>query len=85
VAEVAEELRQALAHALAGDWKRAHEIVQEHEGDPIADWIHAVAHRMEGDLGNARYWYRRIRRELREDLSFEAELHEIQAALRARP
>ncbi|NJK57938.1 MAG: hypothetical protein HC939_19070 [Pleurocapsa sp. SU_5_0] len=22
-------------------------------------WVHAYLHRVEGDLGNARYWYRR--------------------------
>lgn len=47
----------------------------------MAAWIHAVVHRMEGDLGNARYWYRRCRHELREDVSTEAELREIRAAL----
>jgi hypothetical protein len=37
---------------------------------------------MEGDLGNARYWYRRCRRELREDITTAAELREIETALR---
>lgn len=23
------------------------------------DWVHAYLHRVEGDLGNAGYWYRR--------------------------
>jgi hypothetical protein len=40
---------------------------------------------MEGDLGNARYWYRRCGRALREDVSFERELREIRAALEAEP
>ena len=74
-------LREAVALALAGDWQSAHVIVQEHETDEVASWIHAVCHRMEGDLGNARYWYRRCDRALREDVSTEAELHEIEAAL----
>jgi hypothetical protein len=40
-----------------------------------------VAHRMEGDLDNSRYWYRRCRRELRENVSTEAELREMKAVL----
>jgi hypothetical protein len=41
---------------------RAHELVQPYEDDTIAAWIHAVLHKIEGDLGNARYWYRRADR-----------------------
>jgi hypothetical protein len=78
------ELRGAVAQALAGDWQAAHAIVQEYEGDATASWIHAVVHRMEGDLANARYWYRRCRRALREDVSTEAELREIDAELAGR-
>jgi hypothetical protein len=83
VAAPEQQLREAVTYALRGDWRRAHEIVQEHEDDPVASWIHAIVHRMEGDLDNARYWYRRCHRELREDLSVEAELREIQALLPA--
>lgn len=75
------KLLDAVERALARDWQAAHVIVQEHEEDAIANWIHAVVHRMEGDVSNARYWYRRIRREYREEVSTEAELREIQAAL----
>jgi len=67
--------------ALKGDWQGAHLVAQDHEGDALADWIHAVAHRMEGDLGNARYWYGRCRRRLRDDVSVDVELGEIRAAL----
>jgi hypothetical protein len=28
-------------------------------GEPSHDWVHAHLHRVEGDLGNAGYWYRR--------------------------
>ena len=41
------------------DWAEAHEIAQLHEGDALADWLHAVLHKLEGDTGNSRYWYRR--------------------------
>ena len=75
-------LLEAVRHAQAGDWQAAHVIVQEHDPDPFAAWIHAVVHRMEGDLDKARYWYGRCGRSLRARLSTEAELREIEAALR---
>ena len=78
---LAAKLRAAIGHALAGDWQAAHAIVQEHEESELANWIHAVCHRMEGDLTNARYWYRRIRREYREDVTTADELREIETQL----
>jgi hypothetical protein len=78
-------LLEAVGKALAGDWPAAHVIVQAHEEDALAAWIHAVVHRMEGDLGNAGYWYRRCGRTLREDVPTDVELREIRAALRAGP
>lgn len=74
-------LLEAVERALEGTWQAAHRIVQDHDEDEVAAWIHAVVHRMEGDIGNARYWYRRCGRELRESVSPEAELREIKAAL----
>lgn len=54
-----DELLKAIDLALAGQWDAAHGIVQQYEGDPTAAWIHAVLHKIEGDLDNSRYWYRR--------------------------
>jgi len=71
----------AVRQAIAGDWQAAHLVVQEHDGEPLANWIHAVVHRMEGDTGNASYWYRRCGRALRPDVTTQAELEEIEAAL----
>lgn len=53
-----EELLQAIELALAGKWDAAHELVQQYEDDATAAWIHAALHKIEGDSGNARYWYR---------------------------
>lgn len=50
---------QALWWLRRGDWARAHECVQQHEGEPDCDRVHAHLHRQEGDLSNAGYWYRR--------------------------
>ena len=47
----------ALWWAAEGDWDRAHKIVQD-ESDVNSAWVHAYLHRVEGDLGNAGYWYR---------------------------
>ena len=52
-------LIEAIDAALAEAWHRAHHIVQQHEDDPLACWIHAVLHKIEGDAGNSRYWYAR--------------------------
>ena len=49
---------QALWWARKGDWERAHKIVMDDESKEAA-WVHAYLHRVEGDLPNARYWYRR--------------------------
>ena len=43
--------------ALAGDWDGAHTIVQAHEDDATACWIHAVLHKQDGDAAHSRYWY----------------------------
>ena len=48
---------QALWWAAKDGWDRAHEIVMAHEDRDCA-WVHAYLHRVEGDLPNARWWYR---------------------------
>jgi len=78
------ELRQAVEIALTGDWQAAHLIAQKYEDDDAAGWIHAVVHRMEGDLANANYWYRRVGRELRKDVGTAQELREIEVLLAGR-
>lgn len=49
---------KALWYDARGDWHTAHEIAQEIIGKSGA-WIHAYLHRVEGDNGNAGYWYSR--------------------------
>lgn len=53
---------EALWFARKGDWERAHGIVQEHENETTSALVHAHLHRIEGDLSNAGYWYRRAGR-----------------------
>jgi hypothetical protein len=52
------QLTSAVALALAGDWQQAHIIAQD-SNEPVACWLHAVLHKIEGDEGNSRYWYAR--------------------------
>jgi hypothetical protein len=76
-----QELTEAVELALAGAWQDAHAIVQQDEVDPTSCWIHAVLHRIEGDTGNARYWYRRAGRSYEAYPDAQAELAAIKAAL----
>lgn len=70
---------QALFFVAAGDWNAAHRLVQ---GDPSpeAAWIHAHLHRVEGDLANAGYWYRRAGRPVATG-GLEEERRQIEQAL----
>lgn len=49
---------QALWWQGKGDWHRAHDAAQAAD-DSDGAWVHAHLHRVEGDSGNAGYWYRR--------------------------
>jgi hypothetical protein len=80
-AETTKRILTAVDLALAGDWDGAHGIVQQHEGVRDADWVHAVLHKIEGDEGNARYWYRRAGRFFESFDDPQAELAAIKAAL----
>ena len=48
---------QALWWAGKDDWDKAHKLVMSDDSAEAA-WVHAYLHRVEGDLPNARYWYR---------------------------
>jgi hypothetical protein len=79
------ELLRALELALAGEWDAAHNVVQQYEDDPTAAWIHAVLHKIEGDLANSRYWYRHAGRLKHVGDEPLAELAIIHAELVAQP
>src|SRR5947208_14990203 len=69
----------ALWWAAKGNWDTAHKIVMNEETSEAA-WVHAYLHRVEGDLGNAGYWYRQAGQPVARD-SLEAEWERITAAL----
>jgi hypothetical protein len=76
------DLIQAIELALTGQWDAAHEIVQRYEEDTTASWIHAVLHKMEGDLPNSGNWYRRAHRAADNTTEAVAELRVIETELR---
>ena len=44
---------------MGAEWEKAHTICQTAEGTFEYDLVHALAHWIEGDEGNAAYWYAR--------------------------
>jgi hypothetical protein len=71
---------QALWWLRKGDWSKAHEVCQGHEGDKDCDWVHAHLHREEGDLSNAGYWYRHAGKTM-PDTTIEEEWRAITTAM----
>ena len=62
-----------------GDWDAAHKIVMNEDSRDAA-WVHAYLHRVEGDLSNAGYWYRRADKPVAKD-ALDAEWQRIVDAL----
>ena len=69
----------ALWWAAKGDWDAAHKIVMNEDSKDAA-WVHAYLHRVEGDLSNAGYWYRRADKPVAKD-ALDAEWQRIVDAL----
>jgi hypothetical protein len=69
----------AMWWAAKGDWDKAHSIAQNQETKDAA-WVHAYLHRVEGDLGNAGYWYRQAGKSVASG-PLEAEWEQIVQAL----
>jgi hypothetical protein len=76
------DIRAALRLLQEGDWRAAHEIVQEDEESRLSCWAHGIVHLMEGDVPNARYWYRLAGRVLRQDFSVETEIAALSDTLK---
>jgi hypothetical protein len=73
-------LARAVALLESGSWREAHLIVQEQPSD-LAAWLHGIVHTIEGDLDNARYWYRRARRPFPGPAAVAAEIAGARRAL----
>ena len=76
-----DDLVPAIDLALDDQWDAAHETAQRYEADATAQWIHAVLHKIEGDLSNSRYWYRHAGRLDWADKEPLDELRSIRATL----
>jgi hypothetical protein len=72
-------LAAAIDHLKAGEWQQAHPIVQADES-ALGCWGHGTVHLCEGDLGNARYWYRRAARPFPKSIDPAAEIEQLAAA-----
>ena len=64
-----------------GDWQAAHRLVQQDEESPLFCWAHGIVHVMEGDIPNARYWYREAKRTYPNEYSVPEEIAALKAAL----
>src|SRR5262249_18315970 len=75
-------LNTAIRYLKKGEWQKAHEIAQADESK-LGCWAHGIVHLVEGDLGNARYWYRRAGRPFPKDRDVDREVSELTRALKA--
>ena len=76
------DLRTAVRLLQEGDWRAAHEIVQNDEESRLSCWAHGIVHIMEGDLPNARYWYRVAGRAFPRDPSVANEIAALSDTLK---
>jgi len=63
----------------ADRWEEAHDIAQDIHTS-FGSWMHAHLHLVEGDLGNASYWYSKAGRPSRKPAEIEAEWRELAEA-----
>lgn len=73
-------IERAVRHLVAGEWKAAHELVQK-DATSLGCWAHGIVHLIEGDLENAKYWYRRAHRPLPHGNTAAAEIAALKASL----
>ena len=77
-------LLQALEMLESGNWDGAHQIAQE-DKSAMGSWLHGIVHILEGDQGNARYWYGRAGRPFPGMDSTKREIVAIRSALEEEP
>ena len=67
---------KALWYSKAGQWEEAHNVAQDIDTS-LGSWIHAHLHLIEGDIGNARYWYTRAGKTPSTRERIDEEWHEL--------
>ena len=73
---------QAIEFIEQDNWDAAHELVQ-HEPGMFGSLLHGYLHRIEGDMSNASYWYRRAKQPMLAN-SLDEELARIKQLLAQR-
>jgi hypothetical protein len=79
---LAAPMLRAVWQGLRGHWDAAHELAQAQD-DAHGAWVHAWLHRIEGNLDNADYWYRRAGRQPRRDDTRDEGLEIARALIRS--
>ena len=72
---------KAVRHLEQGQWKAAHALVQN-DASSLGCWAHGIVHLIEGDLDNAKYWYRRAHRPLPDGNTAKAEIAALKASIK---
>lgn len=75
-------IARALDCLAIGDWTAAHTLVQELQR-PLAYWVHALVHKIEGDAHNSWYWYQKagVTAMVSSTRTFQAQIAEIRQLL----
>ncbi len=71
----------AVRYLKKGDWQKAHAIVQT-DDTVLGCWAHGIVHIVEGDIGNARYWYRRAHRQFPKEVDPQSEITALAHAIK---
>jgi len=72
----------AVRYLRKGEWQKAHVIVQSDESVEGC-WAHGIVHMLEGDVGNARYWYRRAHRSFPREYDVDGEIDALVASVKS--
>lgn len=72
---------KAVRHLEQGQWKAAHVLVQN-DASMLGCWAHGIVHLIEGDMDNAKYWYRRAHRALPHGNTANAEIAALKASIK---
>jgi hypothetical protein len=75
-----EPLARVIDLLAEGAWQPAHEIVQK-DTSQFAAWLHGIVHTIEGDLDNARGWYRKAARPFPGPDAVQSEIAEARRTL----
>ena len=79
--ESSTSIAKVVQHLEAGEWQSAHSLAQK-DATALGCWAHGLVHLIEGDLENAKYWYRRAHRVFPKDGDPQAEIAALAVAVK---